>query len=76
MERDDIDAFCISTPQDLHLEMTVAAFNAGKHVFCEKPMALTVADCDTMIEAGKKPVKFCRWDNRCAIICTSIAWSR
>lgn len=57
LERDDVDAVCISTPQDSHCEITVAAFEAGKHVYCEKPMALSVADCNTMIEAGKKAGK-------------------
>ncbi|MCS7191974.1 MAG: Gfo/Idh/MocA family oxidoreductase [Armatimonadetes bacterium] len=49
--RDDIDAVLIATPPYLHAEQTVAAAKAGKHVFCEKPMALTVEDCDRMIEA-------------------------
>ncbi|MFA0751532.1 MAG: hypothetical protein SLRJCFUN_001935 [Candidatus Fervidibacter sp.] len=49
--RDDIDAVLIATPAYLHAEQTIAAAKAGKHVFCEKPMALTVEDCDRMIEA-------------------------
>ena len=54
VERDDVDAVCISTPQFAHCEMTVSAFQAGKHVYCEKPLALTVADCNAMIEAGER----------------------
>ena len=54
LDRDDIDAVCISTPQFAHREIAVAAFEAGKHVYCEKPLALTVADCDEMIQAGEK----------------------
>ena len=54
IERDDIDAVCISTPQFTHCQIAVAAFGAGKHVYCEKPLALTVAECTKMIEAGKK----------------------
>lgn len=53
LERDDVDAVCISTPQFAHREITLAAFAAGKHVYCEKPLALTVADCDAMIAAGE-----------------------
>ena len=44
-----LDVLYIATPNKLHLEQTVAAARAGKHVFCEKPMALTVAECEKMI---------------------------
>jgi len=51
---DGIDAVIIATPQFLHRQGTELAAAAGKHVFCEKPMAVKVADCDAMIEACKK----------------------
>ncbi|NLN26946.1 MAG: Gfo/Idh/MocA family oxidoreductase, partial [Firmicutes bacterium] len=54
LERDDIDAIQICTPHHLHAEMTIAAANAGKHVLTEKPMAISVADADAMIEAAKR----------------------
>jgi predicted dehydrogenase len=47
-----IEVVDICSPSNLHREMTVAALRAGKHVLCEKPMALTVEDCDWMIAAA------------------------
>lgn len=44
-----IDAVYIATPVHCHLSQTLAAANAGKHVLVEKPMALSVAECDRMI---------------------------
>ncbi len=41
LERKDIDAVFIATPCDLHVEMATAALQAGKHVYCEKPLAIT-----------------------------------
>jgi predicted dehydrogenase len=50
---DEIEAVYIATPVFLHAAQTVTAAEAGKHVLCEKPMALSVADCDRMIAAGR-----------------------
>jgi predicted dehydrogenase len=47
----DIDAVYLATPVRLHLPQALAAARAGKHVLVEKPMALSVAECDRMIEA-------------------------
>lgn len=49
----EIDAVYIALPNHLHCEYTVRAANAGIHVLCEKPMAVTVAECETMIRAAK-----------------------
>lgn len=51
--RDDVDLVCITTPPVLHKEMTLFALEHGKHVLCEKPMAMNVAEAEEMIEAAK-----------------------
>jgi predicted dehydrogenase len=47
----DIDAVYVATPVHLHAAQTIAAAEAGKHVLCEKPMAMDAAECDRMIAA-------------------------
>ena len=47
----DIDIVYVVTPNALHAEHTIAAAKAGKHVISEKPMAISVAECDAMIAA-------------------------
>ena len=48
---DDIDAVCICTPSGQHAEQGIAAAKAGKHVLVEKPLAITLADADALIDA-------------------------
>jgi predicted dehydrogenase len=48
----EIDAVYIATPVHLHVTQAIAAAEAGKHVLCEKPMAMKVPECDRMIEAA------------------------
>lgn len=48
----EIDIVDICLPTDLHPEVAIAALSAGKHVLCEKPMALTLEDCNRMIAAS------------------------
>ena len=49
----EIDAVSITTMWDQHTDIAIDALNAGKHVFLEKPMASTVADCEKIIAASK-----------------------
>lgn len=48
---EEIDAVYIATPVHLHAAQTIAAAHAGKHVLCEKPMAMNVSECEDMIAA-------------------------
>lgn len=50
----DIDVIYIVLPPSMHAEYTIRAANAGKHVWCEKPMAMTEAECKKMIDACNK----------------------
>jgi predicted dehydrogenase len=51
---DQVDAVYIALPNSMHREYTVRAANAGVHVLCEKPMAVTVEECEEMIEACRR----------------------
>jgi len=52
-EDDAIDIVYVVLPNSMHAEYSIRAAQAGKHVICEKPMAMTVAECDAIIEACK-----------------------
>lgn len=53
-DNEDIDVVYVVTPTGTHLEFAIAAANAGKHVWCEKPMAMSVDECQQMIDVCKK----------------------
>lgn len=55
--QEDLDAVAIVLPNHLHKVAAIGALQAGKHVYCEKPMALTVADCNEMIAAAERARK-------------------
>jgi predicted dehydrogenase len=57
LDRDDIDAIAITSPDFTHEEYALKALAAKKHVFCEKPMAITTEGCDRMLEAWKESGK-------------------
>ncbi|MCY9656447.1 Gfo/Idh/MocA family oxidoreductase [Paenibacillus chondroitinus] len=53
VQRDDIDAIIVASPSHAHKEPVMLAAQHGKHVFCEKPIALTLSDCEEMVKACK-----------------------
>ena len=55
----DIDAVCISTPDHWHALQTIHSFEAGKHVYVEKPLTITIQEGREMINAQKKYGKVC-----------------
>lgn len=54
LDHPDVDAVVIATPNHLHHEMALAAFAAGKHVMCEKPLAINAAEAAEMLEAANR----------------------
>jgi len=52
--REDIDVIDIATPPNVHCEIAIAAAEAGKHVFCEKPIALSAAEAGRMWQAAEQ----------------------
>jgi len=54
LDKEQLDFVCVCTPPRSHLALTQQAASRGAHVFCEKPMAPTLADCDAMIAACKQ----------------------
>lgn len=60
LRRPDVDAVAVDCPTAMHLEVMIAAARAGKHIFTEKVLALTVRECDEIARAIEESgVKFC-----------------
>lgn len=59
LDNREIDIVSVATPDQLHREQCIAFMEAGKHVLCEKPLALTRDDCGAIIEAAKRTDKKC-----------------
>ena len=54
----DIEAVSVCAANHVHAEITIAALKAGKHVLCEKPMAVTLEECEAMVAAAKETGKY------------------
>ncbi|PRD43988.1 myo-inositol 2-dehydrogenase [Phyllobacterium phragmitis] len=57
VEDPEVDVVSVTTPNKFHAEMAVAAFRAGKHLWCEKPMAPDLGDAEAMLEAARQSGK-------------------
>lgn len=57
VKRDDVDAIHVVTPVPEHARMTLASLNANKHTACTIPMAMTVEDCQAIVEAKRRAGK-------------------
>src|SRR3546814_12255128 len=66
----DIDIVYICLPNSMHAEYTTRAAKAGKHVMCEKPIAISSAECEAMIAAGKGADRKLRRGLRCQLEAT------
>lgn len=66
--RDDLDLISVSAPVPYHREMLLAALAAGKHVLCEKPLAMSVAEADEMLRAAES-------SERATLTCFENRWS-
>ena len=53
LERDDIDVIDVATPNSLHRDQVIAALEAGKHVYCDKPLTVSLDDARAIVEAAR-----------------------
>ncbi len=67
--QDDLDAVAVLTHTGAHAETGIAVLEAGKHLFIEKPLALTMAEADRLIEARRR-------SGRVAQVCFNLRWHR
>lgn len=58
LKDDSVDAVSVCTANSSHAEITIAALKAGKHVLCEKPMALSLKECEAMVHAAEESGRY------------------
>jgi predicted dehydrogenase len=65
LKKSDVNLLAIITPHNTHAPLALQCLKAGRHVVCEKPFAITTAECDAMIkEAGKRKLVISTYHNR------------
>ena len=64
LKMNELDAIFVITPNDTHRDIVIAALEAGKHVWCEKPLALTVAECNDILGAATRTGKMLQVGNQ------------
>jgi predicted dehydrogenase len=65
LKKSDVNLLAIITPHNTHARLALQCLNAGRHVVCEKPLAITTAECDAMIRAaGKRKLVISTYHNR------------
>ena len=67
LARDDLDVVHVCSPDPWHAQQTIAALEAGKHVLCEKPMALNAADAECMVATARRV-------GRKLTVCQNLRW--
>jgi len=68
VERDDLDLIVVASPVELHHDMTIAALRAGKHVLCEKPLAISAEQAAAMVRAADE-------SGKATAACFELRWS-
>jgi len=64
LKMNELDVIGVITPNDTHRDIVIAALEAGKHVWCEKPLAMTVAECNDIIGAVERTRKLLQIGNQ------------
>ena len=71
LDRKDIDCIVAAVPDHWHKRVVVDACNAGKDIYCEKPMSHTAAEGFAMVEAARKIIASCRSDRSASVRCSA-----
>ena len=65
LRQSDVNLLAIITPHNTHADLAIQCLRAGRHVVCEKPLAITTAECDAMVrEARKRKLVLSTYHNR------------